>query len=171
MKTHWILGALAGLALAGSAQAATVYVGSYQVDGGEYWYNNSPVYSAAEAAALIFGGVASDYDISTVSNQIADINNMGWYTTWGITGGQQYNEDFKYDLGNDGYGNPGGSGSAISAYTWDNAQGPQYTNYVFRVDGAGGGIPEPATWAMMLVGVGMAGGTLRRSRRLRAVAA
>jgi hypothetical protein len=29
---------------------------------------------------------------------------------------------------------------------------------------AGGGVPEPATWALMLIGVGAAGGALRRSR-------
>lgn len=31
--------------------------------------------------------------------------------------------------------------------------------------GAAGGVPEPATWAMMLLGAGAVGGMLRRSRR------
>jgi PEP-CTERM motif len=31
--------------------------------------------------------------------------------------------------------------------------------------GGSGGVPEPATWAMMLVGAGAVGGVLRRSRR------
>ena len=29
----------------------------------------------------------------------------------------------------------------------------------------GGGVPEPATWAMMLVGVGMVGGAMRMRRK------
>ncbi len=29
----------------------------------------------------------------------------------------------------------------------------------------GGGVPEPATWAMMILGFGMAGGALRTTRR------
>ena len=31
--------------------------------------------------------------------------------------------------------------------------------------GAAGAVPEPATWAMMLIGAGAVGGALRRSRR------
>ena len=40
---------------------------------------------------------------------------------------------------------------------------------VFSV--AAGSVPEPATWAMMLLGFGAVGGTLRRSHRNRAVEA
>ena len=35
---------------------------------------------------------------------------------------------------------------------------------------AGGGVPEPATWALMIAGMGLAGGALRRRRSLAAVA-
>jgi hypothetical protein len=90
---------------------------------------------------------------------------MGWYSTWGIAGGQQYNENYKLDLGAPGYDAPGGTNSAISAYVDDNAIGAQYTNYVFRVDAIGGAVPEPATWGLMLAGFGIVGGAMRRRQR------
>ena len=34
-----------------------------------------------------------------------------------------------------------------------------------------GGVPEPSTWAMAILGMGLAGATLRRARRQRAVTA
>lgn len=145
------------------ANAMPVYVGSYQVDQGPNWTTNPTVYSATEAAALLFGGVASDYDISTVDLNPLNINNMGWYTIWGVGGGTMFAEDYKLDLGAPGYNSPGGGNTAISAYTWDNAQGPQYTNYVFRV-GQDNTVPEPASLAM--IGLGLAGlGAMRRRNR------
>jgi PEP-CTERM motif len=157
--------ALGTVAISGAANAATIYVGSFQVDDGAEWGTNPAVYSAAEAAALLFGGVASDYDISTAGVSIAAINNLGWYSTWGIGGGQQYNENFKVDLGAPGYNAPGGSNSAVSAYVRDNARGAAFTNYVFRVSGVSGAVPEASTWMMMLAGFGMAGGAMRYRRR------
>ncbi len=41
------------------------------------------------------------------------------------------------------------------------------TNFVGQ---SGGAVPEPATWALMLIGFGAAGATLRRSRRQAALA-
>jgi PEP-CTERM motif len=40
-------------------------------------------------------------------------------------------------------------------------------SFTVTTDGTavGGGVPEPASWALMLVGVGLAGGTLRASQR------
>lgn len=164
MRKHLLAAVAAStMLIAGAANAATVYVGSFQVDDGPNWTTNPTVYSATEAAALLFGGVASDYDISTVSNLVADIDNQGWYTIWGIAGGAKFNEDYKLDLGAPGYNDPGGTNTAISAYTEDNAIGAQYTNYVFRVDGQGA-VPEPATWAMMIVGFGAAGSMIRRRK-------
>lgn len=161
--------ALGGTAMAGAANAATVYVGSFQVDQGANWTTNPTVYSAAEAAALLFGGVAANYDISTAGNSVSAINNLGWYSTWGIGGGQQYNENFKVDLGAPGYNAPGGSNTAVSAYVDDNAIGSTYTNYVFRIDGVAGAVPESSTWMMMLAGFGLAGGAMRYRRRRTAV--
>ena len=144
------------------ASASPVYVGSYRVDQGPSWGTNPAVYSATEAAAFIYGGVASDYDISTLGVDFANIDNKGWYTIWGIGGGTKYQEDYKLDLGAPGYNAPGGSGSAISAYADDNATGPQYTNYVFRVD-QGNTVPEPGSLA--LIGLGLSGIFAARRKR------
>ncbi len=37
----------------------------------------------------------------------------------------------------------------------------------FTYDGVGGAVPEPASWAMMIAGVGLAGGALRRRRAVK----
>jgi hypothetical protein len=39
-----------------------------------------------------------------------------------------------------------------------------YDDFTFKPGAVGGGVPEPATWALMLVGFGMAGAAMRRRR-------
>jgi hypothetical protein len=50
------------------------------------------------------------------------------------------------------------STTATSTYRYSTAQ--MYTAF------AGGGVPEPASWAMMIAGFGMIGGAMRRQRRI-----
>ncbi len=68
---------------------------------------------------------------------------------------------------------PGTAGNVSAFYLWDNAklgsisltntQG--YSNAVLYRSAAVAAVPEPGTWALMLVGFGAAGASLRRRRR------
>lgn len=158
MSNHTIVKTLAALTLvatAGIAQAAApVYVGSWTVDQGPSWTTNPLSYTGQEAAALLFGGSASDYFISTVDNTVANINHSAWISTWGGACGGTFPcgtvvaENFEVSTGGS-YLNSGDT----SAYVQDWAVGPDYTNYAFRV----AAVPEPETYAMMLAGLGVLG--------------
>lgn len=141
--------------LAGSAAAQT-YVGSFQVDQGPYWFDNPACYSGLDAAALIFGGSPSDYRVSTNPSQDPNtITDTAWYTVIGISGGTEYASNYFLDMNGDGYGGPGWqTGGDVSAYCWDNAQGADYTNYVWKV-------PAPSSAALL----GVAGLAAARRRR------
>ena len=157
--------ALALLATASVATAtpaaAQVYVGSWLVDSGPTWTSNPPVYSGQEAAALLFGGAPSDYVISTMGTDPALINSMAYYDGWaddytcGTAGPCAQN--MHSDLAPAGYNDPGGYQTAYSAYVSDHELHLQ--NFAFKIDGA---VPEPATWAMMLLGFGGIAVAMRR---------
>lgn len=157
------------------AQAATVFAGSWTVDQGPSWSGSPPngplAYTGQEAAALLFGGLASDYVISTVDNLVANINNMAWYSVIGYNGnqgdgGSLLAQDYSSKYLGQFYGPTTGyplasPTAAASAYVSDNARGATFTNYAFRIDAAPG-VPEPATWVMMLAGIGAVGAAMRR---------
>lgn len=119
-----------------SVQALT-FVGSYNVADGPAWSTNPPVYSAKDAAALIFGGSPNDYVISTLGPDPNAVNNLAFYDGWGDT---QYltnpqSEDFKIDIGTPGYADPGGVGSSYSAYVNDHSfNAANANNFVFAVN-------------------------------------
>ena len=90
---------------------------------------------SSEAAALLYGGNASDYVTSTDPNSI---NNLAWVSTWGGPCAQ-HSQDYKLDEGNPGYNDPDpGVGLAASAYVQDHCYEASHINYVWRVNGGNG---------------------------------
>ena len=114
-----------------TVQATTyTYVGSYNVSDGDYWADNPPVYTAQEAAALVFGGRPGDYAISVNSNTTdpSTITNTGWYSRWGA-GCTTFSQSFKRDDAPAGYRTPGGTDTAISAYVQDHCGIPDLNHF------------------------------------------
>jgi hypothetical protein len=169
MKVRLLL-ALLLVTLASTALADSVYVGSYWVGAGPLWTGNPLCYTAQEAAALLFGGSANEYLIST---DPSTINHLAWVDGWGNTQHLKtdwYNEgslgpvaeDYKLQTGT-GYNDPYG-GPAFSAYVADhdgaytNFTSDQASiNYVWRSE-----VPEPAS--VTLLGLVLVSGVLMRRR-------
>lgn len=138
---------LAGVFMCGAAQAQSYqYVGSFIVDSGPLWTTNPPVYSAQEAAALLFGGSASSYAISTNSSTTdpSTITHTGNYDGWGEPC-SVFAESYKLDVAPAGYQFPGGLNTSWSAYV--NDHNCAQVNYVWRVVPTA--VPTLSEWAMI----------------------
>jgi hypothetical protein len=165
----------AALCLAGGAvQAATyAFVGSWRVDqvDGTALPQMTPTrfspiaFTGQEAAAYLFGGAADDYAISTLGDQAADINFSAWVTHYHNLGcgtpedfpcAAMEAQDAKVSHG--GYYTGAGDTSALLR---DYAVGETYRNYAFRVI-PDDPLPEPAAWAMLILGFAGTGAVLRR---------
>lgn len=138
---------------AGAADAALVFVGSWGVNDGDA--GSGPL-SGQQAAALLFGGNAGDYLISTAGDAVSDINGQAWYLLVG----------FDDTVLNDAQDATDFFGLDITAYGHDATLtgAGRFVNYAFKDDGVTGGVPEPATWALMIGGFGLMGAALRRRR-------
>jgi len=170
-----VIAALGFLMLGASAQADPVYtyVGSWHVGDGPVYYSNPPVYNGLEVAALLFGGLSSDYAISTNGTNPNLINFKNYMDGWGdgryLYGGSAgpAAQNYSLDSGAPGYN----SYPSFSAYVLDHTCSYRYSNpnltcggddlninYAFRVSQ----VPEPAT--LLLVGSGIVGIVSRRRR-------
>jgi hypothetical protein len=143
---------VAVLSLATSAFADTyTYVGSWAVDQGPSWTTRPEAETGQGAAALLFGGTASDYIITTVFG--APSNADAWYSTYdsgglGLCGGSYPCGTIaadNTDVTNGGYYDTTGD---TSSYVSDWAVGSEYTNYAYLVTKSA--VPEPASVILLL---------------------
>lgn len=155
------------LAAAGTASAQT-YVGSFNVSDGPVWTTNPPVYSALEAAALLFGGSPADYAVSVDPNTTnpATITHTAYYDGWGEDCAI-YPETERVDVAPAGYADPGGVGTSRSAYVSDHSC--TVTNYVWRLaaqPAATVAVPTMGEWGLaLLASLAALAGLLQLRRR------
>ena len=145
----------------GAVSATPMFVGSWSVDQGPNWTTVPTAYSGQEAAALLFGGNAADYVISTIDNIVADIDLQAWVSVWGVLGGTKVAQDAKVDTGGL-YAMFGDT----SAYVDDHAIGRDFVNYAFRTTDTAP-VPEPASYALMVMGIAAYGVRSRAQRYAR----
>jgi hypothetical protein len=155
-----------------------------------YSWNGTGVLGTALYAsdARSFGGTAGDafealrFDVGALDlrkgqRYVAFLTTAGlaqpgggkssWMPTAGSIGTNAYaGGDFVYT-------NAGSSLDAIAGAQWEDTQGA-LGDVQFKADfsagaTAGAGVPEPAAWAMLIGGFGLAGGALRRRRARTAV--
>jgi PEP-CTERM motif len=138
------------------ARATTyTYVGSFAVDAGPSWETSPLAYSGIGAAALLYGGSSSDYVISTVDDNPANINFMANYDGYAVSEGVFADDFFVGTEGTTVYDQQG----VMSAYVDDHDD--TAINYVFRVDSVAA-TPEPGTLALLSTGLLGVAATLRR---------
>jgi hypothetical protein len=159
MKIRHLAALAAATLLAGAANAATyTYAGTWTVDQGPSWGSQPLAYTGQEAAALLFGGQASDYVTSTTDSNVATINFSAWYSVIGY-GEAVFADDYSSKLPDGKYYDGGGYSTNLegpaSAYVADNSA---QRNFAFRVTS----VPEPTNLALMLAGVGLVGLQIKR---------
>lgn len=161
INTRVLLAAALAVAAVPASAATYTYVGNWSVynEAAPYWYGHGQTgplaYTAQEAAALLFGGNASDYVISSVGSDVDDIDNMAWYDIIGFGAALKAQDYFVKYLGQfygptSGYTNDG-TGSA-SAFIRDNSV--TQLNYAFRVSEDVAPVPVPAAMPLLLAGLG-----------------
>ena len=130
--------------------ADTIYRTLNTVVGATYTYSFA-VYSDTSLA-----GASSDFTAMLGSNVLVDFKNSDPFA-WGLVIGSYVATSTKTELSFSGFSSKG-------AYGLDNVSVTGPTVEIDLPGTGGGAVPEPATWAMMLLGFGVVGATMRRRR-------
>jgi fibronectin-binding autotransporter adhesin len=131
-------------------QAALSYVGSWNVTSGPNWSTNPPTYTGQDAAALLFGGGAGDYRISTAGTSTTTITDTAWYNRYGADPAEftELASNARIDSGAPGYN----AQSDSSAYVGDHTSTTIY-NYAFTGGQIlGGGLSHIGNGTLILSG-------------------
>jgi len=181
-KAEFLKGAVAAAALTLSVSAADAatytYVGSWSLGSdGTVWTDNPEVFTGQQAAAFLFGGVASDYAISTAGSDAGLINFSAWLDGWGDSftyaeSGTPAAQNYSFDSTGQGYNGCSIAltdcfQSAYSALVLDHFYGyggrpnnDTFINYAFKV----AAVPLPAALPLLLVALGGLGFAARRRK-------
>ena len=186
MRKFWALGALAAAALLSTSAGAAELVSNGGFETGDFsgWTANPVSFPmdvitntveqgtyAAEIAGFDYGPNTLTQDITDVSGQSYLLSFWryqdtgtpnGLDVTWnGVSVFSEVNNSLGAGWQNFTATVTGHGVDALSFSAWND---PAYT-YVDNISVTGGGVPEPATWAMMVMGVGGLGAMLRRRRQ------
>jgi len=180
MKFGWLIGAVASLLVASQAQAlSVVYTGA--ADSFNYTIISAPEFDGAVSVKVeLFGngvGGAEIYDHHVMEYDFWLYNEVGGY--WWLMGGNEHDDysllaeitnpgtasatvmSGSYHeidcLGCSAYRETYGTHTAAVGVYGDNLGEPVRYRVTFH-----GVVPEPTTWALMLIGFGMTGVLVRR---------
>ena len=135
-------------------ESGWAFAGSWNPYQGPTWTTGTaPTRSAVETAAFLFGGSATDYRISSVSDQAGDIDDKAWYDVYAV-GRSLFADDYKVDANGNGlYDQPGDT----SAYVQDNFV--TNTNYAFTLESGVGSLTKVGAGTLTLNGINDWSGT------------
>lgn len=150
-----------------ASNVAWEYIGSFNVTDGAPWSQGGPTFNGIEAATAVFGalGAGEAYALSTSDTMV---DHLAWYDGYGqiqhLKGyGVGLAEDLNEDPGNDGYNFAGQGQGDFSAYVRDHiSNAGASVNYVFTREL--NTVPEPASLALVLLGIGAAWGARKRNQ-------
>lgn len=148
--------------LSGGVGALFGGVGSWNGGNSYAEGNGSPtnLYQSADVASTAAGAYSFSPNVHVVAGQ----NYVAYLSVFGVAGANAYTT---MPLATPGAG--------VNYFVWNNDDDPRGDaswNYFFDAGAAqfsatfaAGGVPEPATWAMLILGFGMVGGALRARRK------
>ena len=137
-------------------------VGSW--NGGSSYADGHGSPTSLYQSATVSSTAAGAYSFSPNVHVVAGQNYVAYLSVFGVAGA---NSSTTMPLATPGAG--------VNYFVWNNVDDPRgdaswnyFSNFgsaQFSASFTAGGVPEPATWAMLIIGFGMVGGALRTRRK------